>query len=332
MVRLLGYIGVHGNWFLAASIVIGLGLPWLSSLVRPVLPLAIGALLVIALLRVDPAALAATVRQRRPTVIRVWLTQMVLVPVAVWAVLTVTAAESWLPGALVTAMVMAACSASLVGSISIAAIARLDQALALAVVLVSTLSVPVVTPWMAGLLTGLTLRIDLAAFAGRLGLLILGSVAVTLLLRRLIAADRLAAGAPLLDGLFVVAMALAAAGMMEGVGDFIVGQPGRAGLYIAASFLLHGLLQGLAIGLYAGLTRMTGRPAAGAPDRRHLLTVGVLSGFRNLAFLMAALPPDADRGIVLFFALAQFPIYLMPLLTQAVYRRLLQGRRPVDDR
>jgi len=326
---LLSRIGAHANWFLAASVFVGLFVPDLATFARPALAPAVGLLLVVALLRVDEVEIVATVTRRGSDLLMVWLTLMVLTPFCVLALLTAIQAERWMPAALPTAMLMAASTASLIGTVSMSAIARLDSALALATVLAATVTVPAVTPWMTALLTGLSLAFDIWAFAERLALLILGSIAVALTVRRIVSPARLTVARTQMDGVFVLAMGTVALGMMDGLGGYVLEQPGRATLFVAASFVLNLVLQAIAAGCYWALSVIAvvcrhgpSSPAIG-PRRRELLTVGLLGGFRNLAFLIATLPASADREIILFFALAQFPIYLMPLLTQAVYRRLL---------
>lgn len=333
---LLSRIGAHANWFLAASVFIGLFVPDLATLARPALAPAVGLLLVVALLRVDETEIIATVTRRWPDLLMVWLTLMVLTPVCVLALLAVLQAQDWMPPALPTAVLMAACTASLIGTVSMSAIARLDSALALGTVLAATVTVPAITPWMTALLTGLSLAFDVWAFAERLAVLILGSIAVALVVRQVVAPSRLAAARTQMDGIFVLAMGTVALGMMDGLSDYVVERPGRAALFVAASFVLNLVLQAIAAGCYWALSmvatpiRRNAGSASGVPGRRELLTVGLLGGFRNLAFLIATLPAAADREIILFFALAQFPIYLMPLLTQAAYRRLLATADSLD--
>ena len=48
---------------------------------------------------------------------------------------------------------------------------------------------------------------------------------------------------------------------------------------------------------------------------------------RNNALLLAALPATVDPDYFLFIAAVQFPIYLIPTLTQPIYRRLLPHGR-----
>ena len=60
-----------------------------------------------------------------------------------------------------------------------------------------------------------------------------------------------------------------------------------------------------------------GRPAA--------FTVGFLAGNRNMGLLLVVLPAGLHPDIALYFALAQFPIYILPALLKPLYGRLMGG-------
>lgn len=53
------------------------------------------------------------------------------------------------------------------------------------------------------------------------------------------------------------------------------------------------------------------------------MTIGVLSGNCNMGLLLAALPTEGNFDILLFFAVAQIPMYMLPALLLGFYRRLL---------
>jgi BASS family bile acid:Na+ symporter len=57
--------------------------------------------------------------------------------------------------------------------------------------------------------------------------------------------------------------------------------------------------------------------------RRGALTVGLMSGNCNMGLLLAALPPGTDFDVLLYFAVAQLPIFMLPALMLPLYRRLL---------
>src|SRR3546814_18528910 len=57
--------------------------------------------------------------------------------------------------------------------------------------------------------------------------------------------------------------------------------------------------------------------------RRRALTVGLISGNCNMGLLLAAFPPGTDGDVVLYFAVAQIPMYMLPALLLPLYRRLV---------
>jgi BASS family bile acid:Na+ symporter len=56
------------------------------------------------------------------------------------------------------------------------------------------------------------------------------------------------------------------------------------------------------------------------------LVIGLLSGFRNLGVVMAALGGKLPEIAWFFFALAQFPIYLLPAVLKPLANRLPKNR------
>jgi BASS family bile acid:Na+ symporter len=63
----------------------------------------------------------------------------------------------------------------------------------------------------------------------------------------------------------------------------------------------------------------------GWSGRMGALTIGLCSGNRNLAVVIAVLPAGIHPDILLYFAMMQLPIYMLPALQLPLYRRLLQG-------
>ena len=57
-------------------------------------------------------------------------------------------------------------------------------------------------------------------------------------------------------------------------------------------------------------------------------TFGFSNGNRNMALVLGALAGNVPPDTWLFFAVAQFPIYLLPMALKPVYERLLAGASP----
>jgi len=116
--------------------------------------------------------------------------------------------------------------------------------------------------------------------------------------------------APLLGpsvwGLLVIAIAI-----MDGITAVLLARPSHVLLAVALGFIANVGLQ-LAT---AVLFWKRGRPEA--------LTLGFVSGNRNAGIILAVLPASVDPDIRLYFAMAQFPIYVLPALLRPLYRRLV---------
>ena len=303
---LLGFLGRHAAWSLFGGILVGLALPDLAALARPLLAPCVALILTAALVRVDWGALAGHVR--RPglvLVLTVWC--MLISPVVTW--LLVSALP--LPDALSTAIVLMAAAPPILGATGLALVLGLDGTLAAVAGLISTLLTPLTVPPLALALLGLHLEIGMAEFMLRLAALIGAAVAGALIVKAIAGRQWLSARARQIDGLFVLFMLIFAVGIMDGVTATALAQPGTVALWLGAAFIANPALQ--VIGALAFARR----------GPRGALTVGLLSGNRNMGILLAALPPDADFGVVLFFALGQLPMFMLPAILAPAYRRIL---------
>lgn len=303
-------LGQYGTRVLFLSVFVGLLLPDLASLLRPLLPPGVAAILALGLVRIDWASMVSYAR--RPVLVGLvvaWL--MVAAPVAVWVVFKLFA----LPDALETAVVLMACAPPILGSIAIALLLGLDAPLAIVCGLVSTLLTPITVPPLALELLGLALDVSTLEFMLRLATLVLSSFLAAALIRRWLGKERLASWGTEINGSIVLVMALLAIAIMDGVSATIGERPDTVLLWLAAAYGANLLLQavGTVCFLHLGL--------------RRALTIGLMSGNCNMMLILATLPPDTDFDVVLFFALAQFPMYTLPALVHPVYRRLLARER-----
>jgi BASS family bile acid:Na+ symporter len=133
---------------------------------------------------------------------------------------------------------------------------------------------------------------------------------VAALARRLTATEWRVRQGRRLDGLAVVMLFGFALAIMDGVGPVLEAEPARVLGLIGLSFLACG-------GMMAATT-LAFWPAG----RRAALGLGYLSSSRNMGVLLAGLPAGADPDIALWFALAQFPLYMLPALIRPLVRRV----------
>jgi bile acid:Na+ symporter, BASS family len=306
MSRLLAFLGGHATWVLFVGVFLGLALPSLASLARPLLAPAVAVLLTATLVRVDWRVMLDTLR--RPGLVAVivaWL--LVGAPVATTGVLALLP----LPGPLSTALVLMAAAPPILSAAPIAIILGLDGALALVVGLIATLLTPLTVPPLALALLGLELDLGVTEFMVRLAVVVAVALAAAVVIRRAIGRERLPRVARHLDGLVVTVMLVFAVAIMDGVTATLAARPGVVALWLLASFIANPALQ------------IAGTIAFAWLGRRRALTIGLVSGNCNMGLLLAAFPPGTDADVVLYFAVAQLPMYMLPALLLPLYRRLV---------
>ena len=96
---------------------------------------------------------------------------------------------------------------------------------------------------------------------------------------------------------------------MDGVTVFALARPGYALLATALAFAFNLLLQ--AVGWLA--FRREGSVTA--------LTAALMCGNCNMGLVLVALSGHATVEMTAFFALAQLPMYMLPVLLEPLYRR-----------
>jgi predicted Na+-dependent transporter len=193
---------------------------------------------------------------------------------------------------------------------AIAAMLGLSAPLALLATVVSTLAAPFYLPPLAVVLAGAELAVDPISLSLRLGLIVGGAAVASWVLRRF-AGHWVTANPNAMTGIAVLGLILVAIGAMRGMRDQILAAPGQAAMLLGLAFVIN-------LGL-----QVAGAALFGATNRIRALTVGLVSGNRNITLVWAAAAPFlADRPKVeLFLAMSVFPIFMLPALT----RRLLVG-------
>ena len=305
LARVLDFFGQHATFILAGGVLLGLLAPPLAALARPLLIPGLLIPLVIALLRLDWNALAAYAR--RPglvALITLWL--LFASPLLMWLALKAFS----LPPALAQGLTLMAAASPIVSSAAISLILGLDAALAVIVIVVTTALMPFTLPLLALWLLGLSIDIDLGTFMLRLGLMVGGAFAAALAVRRLVPRARLQANARLLDGISVATLLMFALAIMDGVTAVALARPGYVLLVTFAAFAANLLLQALGtlIALRLGM--------------RAAITVGLMTGNCNMGLVLVALADKANFDVIVFFAMAQIPMYMLPALLSPVYARL----------
>ena len=163
-------------------------------------------------------------------------------------------------------------------------------------------------PPLALALLDLKLAISLPEFMLRLAALVGGAFLVAGVVRRVVPKATLASWREAIDGLAVLNLFVFALAIMDGVAAFSLERPGYALLAVAMAFVFNLLLQALGWLAFRGLSAVTA------------LTVALMAGNCNMGLVLVALSGHVDVEVTAFFALAQVPMYTLPVLLEPLYR------------
>lgn len=311
---LLVRLARHAGLAIAAGVFLGLLAPPLAALCRPLLVPAILVPFVIALLRLDWQRLVFDLR-------RPWLPLLALAWVLLLSPLLVAGlvAQLGIATDLAAILIVTAACPPLMASGALALLMGLDVGLAVLTTVTASALVPLTLPSLALPLAGLDLALDATSLLLRLAALVGVCFALATLLRRGLGAARIVRHGDALGGLAVLGLILFAVAVMDGVTARLLQAPAVVARLIIAAFALN-------LGLQV-LTALVMAPFG----RRRALTLGLLAGNNNLGLVLAATVDAAPGDFVLFVGVAQFPIYLLPVLQQPLYQRWLAAHdRPSD--
>jgi BASS family bile acid:Na+ symporter len=182
------------------------------------------------------------------------------------------------------------------------ALMGLEPALALAAVIACAAATPFTASAFAALFIGAALPLSPPMLALRLGLMLGGTALAAALVRGIAGHDRIRAQRERIDGLQVIAMVVFGLAAMDGVTAQLVARP-----QLAAGIVALGFTMTIALMFVTALVfRRHGRHQA--------IALGIASAGRNMGLMIAAAGGAIPDLAWLYFALAQIPIYLLPLM------------------
>jgi BASS family bile acid:Na+ symporter len=310
----LSWLGRQGTRAVAASIFIGIMVPPLAALLKPIFAYALFVLLCLAFLRVDPAE----VRKHfsRPAIVAAAAAWMMLgTPLMIGLALVAFGMSGHLPG-LYVAMILQAAAPPVISAPTLAALMGLDAALSLATLVVCTALTPLTAPIFATLFVGPSMAISPVALGAKLLALLAGATIVAALVRRFGGKEWVVRQSERIDGLSVIALFFFAVALMDGVLVAILSEPLKM-------FGLTVLSFALSLGLAALTAFVFARLGAG-----QALALGLAAGNRNMGLMLAAAGTAVPDLTWLYFAVAQFPIYLMPAMLKPLARRVAPAPSP----
>lgn len=305
-VAALAAIGRQGTRALALAVFFGLALQPLAPYVKPYLGAVVFVLLLFSYLRTNPVALLHHMKSPGLVVTAtVWV--MIVAPLLAGGLYTAAGLREHAPG-LYQILILQIAIAPLTSSAAFAGLMGLDVALSLMTLIASSAISPVSTVALsyfflgASLLSPLDLGLKLAFFFASSGL-------VAWLIRRFAGQAAIERQKLPIDGANVVAAFVFAIGAMDGIPQQFAADPlyllGILGVTIVVTCAL--ILASVAVFLFAGAESG--------------LVIGLLTGFRNMGLVVAAIGASLPDIAWHYFAMAQFPIYMMPLLLSPLARR-----------
>jgi hypothetical protein len=307
----LAWLGRQGTRALAVSVFFGLALPQLAAYVKPYLGETVFVLLLFSYLRTDPAAFRRYLRAPGLTVIAaLWV--MVVVPLLFSVVYTLSGLREGMP-ALYTILILQIATTPITSSAAFAALMGLDVTFSLVTLIITNAMSPLTTVAFSYLFLGSSLfsPVELGI---ELFLFFAASGAIAYAIRRATGQEWLERQKEPIDGLNVIAVFVFSIAAMESVPRNVMADP----LFALELFVLVIIVSCALIGLSVLVFLRAG------PDRS--VPVGLLAAFRNIGLVMATLGSSLPDLAWFYFAMAQFPIYLLPALLHALARRLAKKR------
>jgi hypothetical protein len=308
----LAWLGRHGTRAVAVSIFLGLAVPPLAALFKPLVPEAIFLLLMLAFLRVDAWELRAHFARPGLVVLATaWI--MLAVPAALGLVFLAFGLPELAPE-LFVGLVLQASAPPIMAAPAFAALMGLEAALSLATLVLCMVITPLTAAAFAEIFAGSALSLSPVALGVQLLLILAGSVLAATMIRAIAGKVWVQRQHQRIDGLSVILLFVFAVAVMGGVTIGFVARP----MFVIGLLLLSFML---ALGLTAVTTLVFARAGRG-----RAFALGLACGHRNLGLMLAATGGAVPDLTWLYFGIAQFPIYLVPQLLKPIAQRLQMDR------
>jgi len=282
-----------------------------AHLARPSIPVFISLLLLAASFRVGPAGLSGALG-KLGTHIVITLVCQLLIPLLLIAVFAATGAQ----GIFVTALLLVAAAAPISGSPNLVIMLGFEPAAALRQLIIGTAMLPLTAIPVLLYLPSMGTITAVALVTGKLLAVILGAAIIGFLLRSLPRFRQLdKAGIATIDGASAILMALVVVGLMSAIGDAFKASPAKLVLLFGFAFLVN-------FGFQLIGSLFWGRAFGNEFD----VPMSVISGNRNIALYLTALPVAVTEPLLAFIGCYQFPMYLTPLLLRRFYQSRKTGQ------
>ena len=307
----LAWLGRQGARAIAAVVFIAIVVPPFDALLKPYVPEAIFALLFVAFVRVEMADLRTQLRKPGLLIAATVWTSLVI-PALIGVACLVVRADARAPDLFIGLMLQAIAS-PMMASPAFAAVMGLDTTLVLTTLVASTALLPLTAPMFSYIFIGPDLTISPLALGAKLFAILAGSLLLAIVIRRFVKLSTLQRYNEQINGVNIILVFVFVAAVMEDVASRFMAEPAMMiELTVLAFALTFAIL---------GLTAMVFIKAGREPA----LILGLMASQRNMGLMLAATGGALPAMTWLYFALAQFPAYLSPLLFMSLARRLKSG-------
>ena len=306
---ILAFFARHGRLVLVAGLVAGILLPDVAAILKPYLPQIVAMTLFLAALRIGPKEAIGKLKDLR-SIFPILLVYQIAVPLLFIALLPFTG----LSPVLITALTLMAAAPSISGSPNLTIMLGHNPAPALRMLVSGTAIVPL-TAFVVFLFVpafGSAASVAYAAF--KLLLLIGAAACAAFLLRIFIFKEATPRFLSSVDGLSAITMAGIVIGLMTAIGPALRAQPQEVLFTLMIACIACFGMQMFAYWIF-------GYEKFGVSKQKDVrVGQSVISGCRNNALFIAALPVAITDPLLLYIGCYQIPMYLTPLLLKRFYR------------
>lgn len=299
----IGWLGRQKARAVAALVVIGILLPPLGELLRPYVTEAVIALLCIAFMRVDVSDLRPHL-QRPNLVLAATFWTVLAIPILLATGATLFEVRDSDSG-LFTGLMLQAIVSPMMAAPALAALLGLNASLILIILVLSSALLPFTAALFVEIFS-LTVSISAADLGMRLFFILVGSALAGWVFRRVVGAAKVKRHADEIDGINILILFVFVSAVMGDVGIEFLHQPSRMLTLTSIAFAVFGLVL-LATFIVFKRTGV-----------KQSLAIGLMTSQRNMGLMLAATGGIVPETTWLYFAVAQFPIYLSPLLLRPV--------------
>lgn len=304
----LGWLGRQGARAIAAVVFIAIVVPPFDALVKPFVTEAIVALLCLAFLRVDTAALRSHIGRPRLVLAATAWTSLA-VPALIGSACLLTHLDSRWP-ALFLALMLQAVASPMMAAPAFAAVMGLDATLVLTTLVVSTAITPLSAPLFAYAFIGPALTLSPLVLGLKLFAILAGSLLAAVLIRRFAGLAAIRRANDQIDGMNILLVFIFVAAVMENVARRFIEDPVTMIALTVLAFAVTFAVLALTALVFA------------ATGRERSFVLGLMASQRNMGLMLAATGGALPDFTWIYFALAQFPVYLSPLLLTPLARRV----------